>query len=209
MNIITKTIAASAVMMTLFATNTSAADNSAVDFAKVGGWTVRADITVDTCFMFAVTTRNKTVVRLQLAKNGGVALMLMNPRWTSITGGSKHDMTLTFDQDEPYSGTATGLLWAKKYPTVILPADFDFMVDFAEKSSIKITVNGKTVLNTRLNKTKLAVQSMMRCQAQLTASIKKNDPFNGSGSSTTNADPFKSSGNPKKRLPKTLTEKGA
>jgi hypothetical protein len=129
----------------------------------IGNWQVRVDRSVgDGCFM-AAPYLDGSVLRVGFDRvHPRGYIMVINDKWQSLEVGKEYPISLQFDQDSPWGGTALATTLQGGNP-VVLELSFQqpaFLLDLARKQALYVTYASKPVTSFRLTDSAAAVASI-------------------------------------------------
>lgn len=171
-----------------------AGENDSTPWGRVGNWEILVDMSLGNgCFMSASYTRGD-VIRVGINntnKNGYV--VIGNPDWRSLEVGKQYDLTFEFEGEVPWNGTFRAM---KLGEATFLSASFSdakFLREFAGRTALTISYNGKVITRLPLTGSYAAMKSLIQCQDKVDAisapASTHSDPFSGD-SPRRASDPF-------------------
>ncbi|MFC4273012.1 hypothetical protein GQF03_07460 [Sneathiella chungangensis] len=175
-----------------FGCNASAEDQPL--WKTVGEWEVRVDLSLNNgCFVLA---RYETGTFFRLGFNppvGNAYIMFGSLDWQSLEHGKEYLIKIRFDDEEPWSGYATGTGLSKDLTALTLVVDeADFIREFMKKNVIVIEYRGKEISRLSLRGSFAAGMELLQCQTEFDDhknKKKKIDPFSNHSNKK---DPFSS-----------------
>lgn len=150
------------------------------EWRKVGSWTVMVDHTLgDGCFLLAGFD-NDTVLRIGVNRNsnGGYYVLLGNGAWKSLKAGEQVNLQFQFDNNSPWTGTATGVDFGEN--VVLLKENFtksSFWNEFVNSKVLEVTHDNRQVTKLQLTQAKAAFDELVACQRYEDSNGKARDPF--------------------------------
>ena len=129
----------------------------------VRGWRIAANEIRKGCLAFA-SYQSGTVIEVGFDRRRDSAFMLYaNRGWTFVEPGTRYDITLTFDGRKRWNGTALGVR-AGEFPGLALETiKSEFILDFANYSSVRIDFRGRRLDGFDLSGTRAAVSAVLSC----------------------------------------------
>jgi hypothetical protein len=134
-----------------------------------GSWAIRIDTTLNYgCFMHTSYEKG-TDFRIGFDKiNPGNAYVIIgNDKWQSLEIGKKYELALRFDNDDPWSGVATGVSIGSKTFLMLYTSKPKFITDFMERQWLQIKYGNTTVTSLSLKGTAVAGSELINCQTQV------------------------------------------
>ena len=163
-------------------------------YAKVSGWTIGIDRSLDSgCFMYT-NYEGGTFLRLGFRpKESDLYLILGDTDWESIEYGKTYPIQLTLGKESPWTGDAEGFSFDppedQGWLHLAIPGDqaADFVNELMREHTITANYNDKEIAHLSLRGSYRAATKMMECQTKMNADA--SDPFAGSKTSS-DKDPF-------------------
>jgi hypothetical protein len=167
--------------MLLASTATYAGNSETYLWKDMGTWSVRVDKTFGNACYMVMTGVYGTQVRLGYdgpASSGKGYIILGNPSWRSIETDKKYKVTIQFDSEPIWTGTATGR-WAGDLPILYMPySNRQISMEFAERHYIKMWFGQTQVTNLSLQGSGPVMQELTNCQEAVDSNRpSRSDPF--------------------------------
>jgi len=129
--------------------------------------------------------------------NANGYVMFGNLAWQSLEAGKEYSITLQFDDEPSWQGTATAVHIGAD-SAVFLAAPFNkpsIMVEFMRKQALKIFYRGNLVTSLSLRGSYAAIQELLNCQSAVNEAMgspspQPKDPFASSRPANSKPDPF-------------------
>ncbi|MGV4793238.1 hypothetical protein [Rhizobium sp. F40D2] len=174
------------------------ADDKAIQWKEVGGWTVAVDPTLDNGCFVLTSFDDDTIFRLGFnfrQKDKPLYILLGNPNWKSLEKGKHYPIELSLDQTQ-WTADARGLDLDGLKSLWIDTDDTDLIEEFAGKLSFRARFNGKEIVALGLKDSERAADELLACQKAVNDAVIKQagppqskDPFEAKPG-TQASDPF-------------------
>jgi hypothetical protein len=180
-----------------FAVPRSRADDT-VEYAHIGSWTIGIDPTLGNgCFALG-QWKGGTVLRLgfDLSDGGSLYFIFGNPEWQSVEYGKSYRVSISFGDETPWDGKATGISFdpPENQPFLSLGIADDqapvFIREFMEENTIVATYEDREVFRLRLQDAERTGNKLLECQNSIDNPSPDDDPFRARPTSR-RSDPFK------------------
>ena len=141
---------------------------------NIQGWTVVIDRTIEnSCFIIS-GFEDELLLRFQFnAVQQNVQFIVANINWDSLQNGEEYDMEVAFGNRDSWSSTAKGHRWNDILPSLVMSVPVanqqasNFMKEFTDVGSVRISHEGSEIANVALAGASEAVASMLDCQAAM------------------------------------------
>ncbi|MCV9944443.1 MULTISPECIES: hypothetical protein [Rhizobium] len=174
------------------------ADDKAIQWKEVGGWTVAVDPTLDNGCFVLTSFDDDTIFRLGFnfrKKDKPLYILLGNPNWKSLEKGKHYPIELSLDQTQ-WTADARGLDLDGLKSLWIDTDDTDLIEEFSGKLSFRARFNGKEIAALGLKDSERAADELLACQKAVNDAVMKQpappqskDPFEAKPG-TQASDPF-------------------
>lgn len=149
------------------------------EWAKVGPWTLRVDLTLNRGCFAVGTYPSGFVFRVgfQNANTTDGYILFGDKAWASLTENQEYKLSLKFGQNGAWDLPATAV---KIGSTNLLKSTFSdtaFWKEFAESTTISLNYKGRSVANVSIDQTSAVLDSLVECQKTQHKIAAKNDPF--------------------------------
>ena len=159
--------------------NSSKAADETYSWKNVGTWQILVDRTLDNNCYLASIFEDDTLFRIGIkdvdAKDFYVSIQ--NSRWTSLSEGEKHSLSMQFDRAESWSVPMKAMRVGGQPGLVGSFSDLTFWYEFIHSNVLNISTNGKFVAKLSLAGTSTAFDELGRCQRYQNSRKTKADPF--------------------------------
>jgi hypothetical protein len=153
--------------------------NSEVSLWKnVGTWTIRVDHTLnDGCF--GLSDYDKYAFRVGFNQTDSLEtyVILVGSEWKSLEENKKYELSLTFDEETPWNGSATGVKMGEIIGLKMDVSDDKFWDEFSSSKNLRVDYNGSFLVKLKMGESKNAFNEIIECQKQQLNSSQRNDPF--------------------------------
>lgn len=141
---------------------------------NIQGWNVAIDRTIEnSCFIISGFEDN-LFLRFQFnATQKNVQFIVASTDWKSVQSGQFYDVEVAFGGLESWTGQAEGYRWKDILPSLVLSVPVEdkqasnFMKEFTNMGSVRVTHAGAELANLALSGASEAVASMLECQASM------------------------------------------
>ena len=134
---------------------------------SIDGWEIRVDtLLYHSCYLTTEYDEG-TVLRIGLIKNHKQAyVILANLFWGHLEAGKDYEMSLRFDKEPPWNGTATVIRMGQARAKVLklMITDPVFLDEFSRKHEMAVTLRGRPVAILSLSSSQAAVRELINCQ---------------------------------------------
>lgn len=136
---------------------------------NVRGWTIAANQSRNGCLAFA-TFKSETSIEIGFDGNKDRAFLLFaNQAWDHLREGTTYDVKLVFDGHKRWNGSARAVGIGKLHALVFEGIKADFVLDFANYTTIQVDMNGRRLDGFNLAGTRAAVKSLVDCSQDMRA----------------------------------------
>lgn len=144
----------------------------------VGSWTIRVDHTLNGgCF--AISNYGKYAFRVGFNQTDSLETyaLLAGTDWKSLKENQKYQLSLTFDDEVPWKGDATGIKMGDVIGLKMDVSDDKFWGEFANSKALRIDYDGSFLVKLNMGESQRAFNEVIECQKQQRSSTQRNDPF--------------------------------
>lgn len=177
-----------------FAQIANADKSGTLEWGKAGDWTIRVDTTLGNgCFALAQYTGGSAFRIGFDLKDHNVLVLFGKSSWKSIQYGKEYPVQLTFGNESPWAGNATGFSFdpPKDEPFLLLSIDAkqadELLDEFMRQLYVAARYNDKEIMRLSLKGSYKAGMQLLKCQEAIQKSSA--DPFRTTPST---GDPFRS-----------------
>lgn len=144
----------------------------------VGAWTIRVDHTLNGgCF--AISNYGKYAFRVGFNQTDSLETyaLLAGTDWKSLKENQKYMLSLTFDDETPWKGNATGIKMGDVIGLKMDVSDDKFWGEFANSKALRIDYDGSFLVKLNMGDSNRAFDEVIACQKKQLSAPKSNDPF--------------------------------
>lgn len=151
----------------VFPTALAAKDGDVLDWGTVGNWRLKVDKTYgNSCFMSSIY-EGGIFLRVGFKPeglDGPMYFMVGSESWISLKVGKRYNITLQFDNREPWSTSASVTMMGDIHWLSFEVADINFLKQFRAGTWMKVSNAGKKITALHLKDTAIATANLARCQ---------------------------------------------
>lgn len=165
-------------LLALAAPVQSADDGAVVRYASVGGWNVFIDMALDHSCYLVGTFASGTMVSFGADRrpgDGAGYLVVANPAWKGFAEGGTYPLTMRYDAQKPWRGTAKASILDGTTALTVRFTDAAFARQFTSGRALAVDYGRTHLARLDLGTSRDAIRSMIACQGEVDSLVRDMD----------------------------------